>query len=113
MAASDLVISRAGATAMAEVGMMKRPMILVPNPYLSGGHQIKNAEVFSENGSAVVVNEHEALENPRVLEREIQKLIDDADLRAKMSETLHKNTKKNASVKIAQLLVGEAEQGRQ
>jgi UDP-N-acetylglucosamine--N-acetylmuramyl-(pentapeptide) pyrophosphoryl-undecaprenol N-acetylglucosamine transferase len=104
IAAADTVISRAGATAIAEVGAMGKPLIIVPNPYLSGGHQLKNAEIFSKDNSAVVVNEHLALEHPKILSKEIQRLIDNPSLRTKISEKLHKNTKKNASSKIAELL---------
>ncbi len=84
---------------------MERPLIIIPNPYLTGGHQLKNAELFSKDGSAVVVNEHAALENPRILASEVQKLIDSPALRNRMSKKLYKRIKKTASVKIAELLI--------
>lgn len=105
VAASDAVISRAGATAISEIGAMGKPLIIIPNPYLSGGHQLKNAELFSKDNSAIVVDEHLALENPRILAVEIQRLIDDSSLRSRLGEKLHKKTKKNASTKIAELLI--------
>lgn len=108
IAAADTVISRAGATAISEIGAMERPLIIVPNPYLTGGHQLKNAELFAADESAIVVNEHSALENPKVLYAEIQKLIDSPSLRNKISNKLYKRTKKNASLKIAELLVKNA-----
>lgn len=108
VAASDAVISRAGATAISEIGAMGKPLIIIPNPYLSGGHQLKNAELFSKDNSAIVVDEHLALDNPRILRTEVQKLIDDPSLRSRLSEKLHKKTKKNASSKIAELLINNA-----
>lgn len=108
IAAADVVISRAGATAISEIGAMERPLIIVPNPYLTGGHQLKNAEIFSADGSAIVVNEHLALENPKILATEIQKLIDNPSLRSRISKKLYKKTKKNASSKIAELLINNA-----
>ena len=105
IAASDTVISRAGATALAEIGTIGKPAVIIPNPYLTGGHQLKNAELFSADGSAVIVNEHQALENPRFLSSEVQKLIDSPDLRNKISDKLYKKTKKNASSKIAYILI--------
>lgn len=105
MAASDAIVSRAGATAISEVGAMKKPLIVIPNPYLSGGHQLKNAEMFSEDNSAVIVNEHLALEHPGSLSVEVQKLIDDSTKRNLLSEKLHNKTKMNASKKISELLV--------
>jgi UDP-N-acetylglucosamine--N-acetylmuramyl-(pentapeptide) pyrophosphoryl-undecaprenol N-acetylglucosamine transferase len=112
IAASDTVISRAGATAISEIGAMERPLIIIPNPYLTGGHQLKNAELFSTDNSAIVVNEHSALENPKVLAVEIQKLIDNPSLRSRMSQKLYKKTKKNASLKIAELLIDNANNNR-
>ncbi|MEX2014869.1 MAG: glycosyltransferase [Candidatus Saccharimonadales bacterium] len=108
IAASDTVISRAGATALSEIGAMEKPLIIIPNPYLTGGHQLKNAELFSIDNSAIVVNEHSALENPKVLSAEIQKLIDSPSLRSKISQKLYKKTKMNASLKIAELLINNA-----
>lgn len=108
IAAADAIISRAGATAISEVGIMKKPLIIIPNPYLSGGHQLKNAESFEKDHSAIVVNEHDALENPKFLAQQIQRLIDDPDLRSKLSDKLSKRTKKNASKTIANLLIIEA-----
>ncbi len=108
IAAADTVISRAGATAISEIGAMERPLIIVPNPYLTGGHQLKNAELFSADDSAIVVNEHSAMENPKVLSAEIQKLIDSPTLRNRISKKLYKKTKKNASPKIAELLIKNA-----
>lgn len=105
IAAADTVISRAGATAVSEVGAMERPLIIVPNPYLTGGHQLKNAELLSEDGSAIVVSEHLALDNSKILSIEIQKLIDSPSLRGRISKKLYKKTKKNASPKIAELLI--------
>lgn len=112
IAASDTVISRAGATAISEVGAMGKPLIIVPNPYLSGGHQLKNAEIFSNDNSAVVVNEHLALEHPRILSKEVQRLIDDPSLRHRISEKLYKRTKKNASSKIAEILIDNAHKSK-
>jgi len=108
IAAADAVVSRAGATAIAEVGSMAKPLIIIPNPYLSGGHQLKNAEIFSKDESALVVSEHDALEHSKLLSQDIQRLIDNPSLRNRLSERLHKRTKKNASLKIAELLINSA-----
>src|SRR5690606_37602477 len=41
-AISDVVITRAGASAMADMAVQGKACIVVPNPYLTGGHQLKN-----------------------------------------------------------------------
>ena len=108
VAAADAVISRAGATAISEIGSMAKPLIIIPNPYLSGGHQLKNAEVLSKDESAIVINEHLALENNKILSTAIQKVIDNPAYRHKLGEKLHARIKQNASLKIAELLVDSA-----
>ncbi len=51
----DLVISRAGATAIAEITAKALPSILVPYPYAAEKHQDKNARVLEEAGAALVI----------------------------------------------------------
>ncbi len=55
---SDLVISRAGATAVAEIIFFNLPAILVPYPY-AYKHQYKNAEVLEENGCGIIIDDKE------------------------------------------------------
>lgn len=52
--ASDLVISRAGATSIAEIIYFELPAVLLPYPF-AYEHQLKNAEVLEENGCAIVI----------------------------------------------------------
>lgn len=105
IAAADTVITRAGATAITEIGLQKKPIIIVPNPYLSGGHQLKNAQFYKDNKSALVLNENEAMEDPKLLSDAINKLIDSKDDRHNLANRLYKITQKNAAEKITDLLV--------
>jgi UDP-N-acetylglucosamine--N-acetylmuramyl-(pentapeptide) pyrophosphoryl-undecaprenol N-acetylglucosamine transferase len=57
--AADVVITRAGATALAEFAVQHKACIIVPNPVLTGGHQLKNADYLAEKQAAVVVHETE------------------------------------------------------
>jgi len=59
LAAADLVVSRAGATAIAEFLVRGLPMVLIPFPYAADDHQRLNAEAISKNGGAVLVPESE------------------------------------------------------
>ncbi len=56
LAASDLIVSRAGATSIAEINAVGKPAILVPYPY-AGNHQRYNAQVLEDNNAAIVFNE--------------------------------------------------------
>jgi UDP-N-acetylglucosamine--N-acetylmuramyl-(pentapeptide) pyrophosphoryl-undecaprenol N-acetylglucosamine transferase len=56
LAAGDLVISRAGATSIAEINALGKPAILIPYPYAQN-HQMFNADVLKKNGAALVYDE--------------------------------------------------------
>lgn len=59
LAAADLVISRSGATAIAEFMVRGLPMILVPFPYAADNHQVLNARELEKRGAALVIKEDE------------------------------------------------------
>lgn len=59
LAASDLVVSRAGATAIAEFLVKGIPMVLVPFPFSAEGHQDINAKVVAEAGAARIISNEE------------------------------------------------------
>jgi len=56
--ASDLVISRAGATTISELVYFRLPSILSPYPY-AYSHQLENAKVLKDKGCATIVNDYE------------------------------------------------------
>ncbi len=49
---ADLLVSRAGATILAEIGVCRKPAVLVPFPFATDNHQEKNARVLEELGAA-------------------------------------------------------------
>lgn len=51
---SDLVISRAGASTVAELAAAGRPSILIPLPEAADNHQIKNARLLEKKGAAIL-----------------------------------------------------------
>ena len=59
MKAADVVISRSGATTLAELAASGTPSILVPLPSSADDHQRKNAEVFAASGAAIVIGQHD------------------------------------------------------
>ncbi|MDI6640775.1 MAG: undecaprenyldiphospho-muramoylpentapeptide beta-N-acetylglucosaminyltransferase [Elusimicrobiota bacterium] len=56
-AVADLVISRAGATTIAELIALRKPAVLIPYPYATGNHQLYNAKYLEKMGLAVVIEE--------------------------------------------------------
>lgn len=67
MAATDLFVSRAGATAIFEIVALKKPMLLIPlSLNASRGDQILNAKSFKERGFAIYCEE-EDMSNPKFI----------------------------------------------
>ena len=54
---ADLVITRAGATALAEVAAAGKPAIVIPNPLLPGAHQVHNAQTYAQTKAALIVSD--------------------------------------------------------
>ncbi len=56
---ADMVISRAGASAIAEIAASGCPAVLIPYPYAAGNHQEKNAAEFAAGGAALMLRSSE------------------------------------------------------
>jgi UDP-N-acetylglucosamine--N-acetylmuramyl-(pentapeptide) pyrophosphoryl-undecaprenol N-acetylglucosamine transferase len=80
---ADLVISRAGASAIAEIGLWKKPAILIPIPESISHDQRTNAYSYAETGAAVVLEEGNL--TPHVLTSEAKRILSDSELMKKMS----------------------------
>jgi UDP-N-acetylglucosamine--N-acetylmuramyl-(pentapeptide) pyrophosphoryl-undecaprenol N-acetylglucosamine transferase len=61
-AAADMVISRAGAMAIAELCAVKKPVLFVPYPFAAEDHQTKNAENLVNKYAGLMVKDREALD---------------------------------------------------
>ncbi len=55
---ADLVVSRAGASALSELAISAAPAVLVPYPAAKDKHQDFNAVIAAQLGAAVIVHEH-------------------------------------------------------
>ena len=108
MGAADVVVSRAGATTIAELAALKKAIILVPFARLPGGHQSKNAERLAEAHTALVVNDLKMVEDPTILLDEIHHLIRSPKLRTELAENLHEEARSDAAKRLAELILEEA-----
>lgn len=102
--AADAVVARAGATTVTEIALQKKPLIIIPNPYLADGHQSKNAKIYEEKQAALVVSEHKAIKKPDILAEAVEKILNDPDEAEKLANKLYKMTKKDSADKISELL---------
>lgn len=108
LGAADVVVARAGATTIMELAALAKPTILVPNAFLTGGHQLKNAAAFAENGAVIVLNEDELEEDPQILSREITALLQDESKMKSMQEKILNYAKPKAAEDVADLLIQAA-----
>ena len=83
-AKADLLISRAGAGAVAEIALAGKPSILVPFPHAASDHQAGNAATLVGQGAAVMLREEDA--DAEVMAKTIDSLVFDKQRLAEMSE---------------------------
>lgn len=98
----DLIACRSGATTLTEITALGLPSILIPSPYVTNNHQLKNAQSLSKNDAAVIVEEHQL--NGDVLFNEIEQLLDDAEKRDQMAERAKQLGVPDASDRIWQVI---------
>lgn len=105
LGAADVVVARAGATTILELAALAKPTILVPNGFLTGGHQLKNATVYAENGAVSVIDELELERRPELLTDEISNLLADPNRLQYMSKAFHAFAKPDAAKDMADLVL--------
>jgi UDP-N-acetylglucosamine--N-acetylmuramyl-(pentapeptide) pyrophosphoryl-undecaprenol N-acetylglucosamine transferase len=97
-AASAVVISRAGALSIAELAIVKKPVILVPSPNVSEDHQTKNAMALVDKNAAILVKDVDA--NQTLIAQTIS-LLSDNKLQEKLQEEISHFAIHNAAELIA------------
>lgn len=105
LTAADVVVSRAGATTMAELAALGKATILVPNPILTAGHQLKNAEVWQRADAAIVLDEQELADSPEVLQKKIIELLSQPQRRQHLESAIKKFAMPDAAKTVAQLIL--------
>jgi UDP-N-acetylglucosamine--N-acetylmuramyl-(pentapeptide) pyrophosphoryl-undecaprenol N-acetylglucosamine transferase len=103
--AADVIVTRAGATALAEFAVQGRACIVVPNPYLTGGHQLKNAEYLAKKNAVLVVDEARLTTE---LYEKICLLLKDATERQALATGLGRFAVADASKQLAMILLEQA-----
>jgi UDP-N-acetylglucosamine--N-acetylmuramyl-(pentapeptide) pyrophosphoryl-undecaprenol N-acetylglucosamine transferase len=96
--AADLVISRAGSTIF-EIASWGVPSIVIPITESNGDHQRVNAYAYARSGASSVIEEINLTSN--VLLTEIDRIMQDKNLREKMSTSAKNFAKPNAANTIA------------
>jgi UDP-N-acetylglucosamine--N-acetylmuramyl-(pentapeptide) pyrophosphoryl-undecaprenol N-acetylglucosamine transferase len=98
-ARADLVVGRAGATTIAELGAVGRPAVLVPFPFAADDHQTVNARVLEQAGAACVLPQAEL--TPARLADTLERLLADDVGRARMAAAMRELGRPAAAAAIA------------
>ena len=101
-AAADIIISRAGAGTIAELCVVKKPVILVPSPNVAEDHQTKNALALVQEDAAIFVADRDA--EAKLVDRALE-LLNDKPLQKKLSTNIGKMAMPNADEVIAKELI--------
>jgi UDP-N-acetylglucosamine--N-acetylmuramyl-(pentapeptide) pyrophosphoryl-undecaprenol N-acetylglucosamine transferase len=102
LAQADLVISRAGATAVAELAAAGRAAILIPFPGATDQHQLENARAMEKAGAARVIVQSEL--TPERLAKEIRDLAASPATLESMETCASRLARPDAAARIADLV---------
>ena len=96
------IVSRAGATSIAEITALGLPSILVPSPFVTGNHQVKNAQSLVDAGAALMISDPD-LTGAALIEA-ADKLLNDATYNDKMASRADKLGMRDAADQLYALM---------
>ena len=103
LAASEVVVMRAGAGSLFDTAAVGRAAILVPFPYATGGHQLHNARYFTEKSAAELLSDDEV--TAEILRARIEELLRDRSRREMFAGNIRALATPAAAGEIAGRLV--------
>ena len=106
LAAADAIVSRAGATSLAEISALAIPALLVPYPFATADHQTTNARAWVESGAAFMMPDDELGSDE--FKAKLFALIDDASAREGMVAAARAQKTGEAAAALADVVVGVA-----
>lgn len=106
----SVIVSRSGATTIAEITVLGTPSILIPSPYVTEDHQTKNAMSLVNNEAAILLKE-EDLTGASLLAR-LDDLMENESKRAMMSDRARALGEPYATDKLVQVMLDEMKKKR-
>jgi UDP-N-acetylglucosamine--N-acetylmuramyl-(pentapeptide) pyrophosphoryl-undecaprenol N-acetylglucosamine transferase len=100
-----VVVSRAGATTLAELAALGLPAILIPLPTATDDHQRKNALVLAESGAARLVEQQSLAGDALPLVEALSGLLQDPAARSQMSAVMQGFARPDAAARIVSRLL--------
>jgi UDP-N-acetylglucosamine--N-acetylmuramyl-(pentapeptide) pyrophosphoryl-undecaprenol N-acetylglucosamine transferase len=113
LACAHLVLSRAGASTVAEITAVGRPAIVVPYPHATDDHQTANAHALDEAGGGWLITEPSF--TPEVLAKRLRDLFESPGTLSKAAECSRAAGRPDAAIRLANLVanaISEAEPSR-
>lgn len=101
-AATDFVISRAGASSVSELCLVGKPVIFIPSPNVAEDHQTKNAKAIVDKKGAILLKENELDEK---FETTFSELISNESLQKELSHNIKSLAKPNATKDIVEEII--------
>lgn len=101
--AASAVVSRSGASSLAEIAAMRVPSLLVPFPYAADNHQFQNAQAFAETGAARLLEQQEAM--PEKVVGLLLHLVENVAAREKIQAALVRWHSPRAAEEIAETIL--------
>jgi len=107
IAASDVVVSRAGAGSLFDVAAARKAAVFIPYPHATGDHQLHNARYFTEKDAAILLPDSEV--TPESIKTSIENLLEDETRRSGLAERIRELATPNAADEIADKLLAAGE----
>jgi UDP-N-acetylglucosamine--N-acetylmuramyl-(pentapeptide) pyrophosphoryl-undecaprenol N-acetylglucosamine transferase len=107
--AADVVVTRAGATNLAEFALQGKACVIIPNPFLTSGHQLKNADYLAAKEAATVIDEIDLIDDPNRLSKQLSDLLRDSAMRKQLSKNIAEFAKPDATRDLASLIIEQAQ----
>lgn len=101
-AASDIIISRAGALSIAEICIVAKPVVFVPYPFAAEDHQTSNAMSLVKHNAAMMVKD---IDCKVELSGKLKMLLNDENLRELMTKNLQQLAINDADERIKDIIV--------
>jgi UDP-N-acetylglucosamine--N-acetylmuramyl-(pentapeptide) pyrophosphoryl-undecaprenol N-acetylglucosamine transferase len=106
--AADVIVTRAGATSIAEFAALKKACVVVPNPLLTGGHQLKNAQVLADRHAVRLVGEDKIARDDHALMPSLVDLLDHPQKAVELGEKLGELAEPDSAKRLAMVLLETA-----
>ena len=104
LAAADVVVSRAGAGSLFDIAAAAKAAILIPFPYATGDHQLRNARYFTDGGAAELMLDSEV--GATALRGRVEALLDDDGRREELAIRMGSLATPDAAGEVARRLLG-------